>query len=213
MTHAECVCILHRKASNIWQTLHKTAATHRHAHIHTHAGQSEEMQIGGWLRTYMDAHTHTAAAVNMLHWWMRWDKSWEDGGRGVCPDSCQHLTHTAQKPNGHSHTPHACHLLFSQSLHMQVHLNPIWATVSEVALHILYTISINSTAPSLPCFSLLSILLSHAASLFFLPAVSYSMQEHEQRQSPVDVSTTTDCTNMRSQSGICMKQTRRVKLI
>lgn len=69
------------------------------------------MKIGGWWCTYMDAltvsHSPTAAGVNMLHWQMRWDKPWEDGGRGVCPDSCQHLTHATQKLDGCSYTSHA----------------------------------------------------------------------------------------------------------
>lgn len=41
---------------------------------------------------------------------MRWDAPWRDRGRSVCPDSCEHLTHTVHKLNS-SHTPQAQHLL------------------------------------------------------------------------------------------------------
>lgn len=69
MTHAECVGILHREASNIWQTLRKdgttTATRHEHAHIHTHAGRKkEERKMDAFTVTHTHAHTHI---VIMLH--------------------------------------------------------------------------------------------------------------------------------------------------
>lgn len=103
---------------------------------------------------------------------MRWDKSWEDGGRGVCPDSRQHLN---------SHSPEALTHLPCTPPRMQAHLNPIQAAASAAALHIFTPCLL--IAP-LSRSSLLSILLLRAVSLFFFLAVSYSTQG----QSPADVS-------------------------
>lgn len=72
---------------------------------------------------------------------MRWDRPWEDRGRGVCPDSCQYLSHR-NLTGAHTLSIHTAHS-------MKAHLNPIQATVSAAALHIFHNISINSTAPSL----------------------------------------------------------------
>lgn len=137
----------------------------------------------------------------MLNWWMRWDKPWEDGGRGVCPDSCQRLTHTAQKLNGHSRTPMQA-IFFSQSPtceHISIPYRPF---LLHIFILFLFIAQLPSLAPA--CCPYCSHTLSNC---YFLPAVSYFTQEHEQRQSPVDVSKNNRLHKHALAIWRCMKQT------
>lgn len=137
----------------------------------------------------------------MHHWQMKWDKPWEDRGQ-----RCLSWFVPLFKLSGCSHNSHA------RLPACKAHLNPIQAHVRRSCTpYFPPYFSNNSIAPS-SCSSLSSTLLSHVASLFIVPAVSYSSQEHEQRQPPVDVSRT-DCTNVHSAIWHLCGATGGVKLI
>ncbi len=104
-------------------------------------------------------------------------------------------SHSPETQRTDAHTRFPCMPPF-----MQAHMNPIQATVSASRTHIFFTAPIYSTQLPLLLQLVVHTALPRCLIVFLLPAVSYSTQEHGQRWAPVDVSRTTDCTNMRSQS-------------
>lgn len=108
-------------------------------------------------------------------------------------------------PAFHSHSPRNSTNAHALPTHASSHASTFESHTASLAnaLHIftLFLIIVQPLAQA--CCPCCYCTLCHC---FPLPAVSYSKQGHEQRQFPVDVSRTTDCTNMRSQAGVCVKQ-------
>lgn len=119
---------------------------------------------------------------------MRWDRPWEWWGGGgswgwVLIHACVWLTQHRTSVN-------------AQTVHMDAVLLPL----SDLG---------HSTQLLFPPWRSL---LSALPLCLFHQTLSLSTQEHEQQPFPIHVRAT-DCTNMRSQSGICVITVTRVKLI